>query len=74
MAAKVGRDQHLWFLPHKDILIYFLQFCQVIILYIVFIKIMDKTLLIMGRQMEERMSSEYTHQPHLTGASRLHSP
>jgi hypothetical protein len=32
MAAKVGRDQHLSFLPHEKIMKDFHQFCQVFIL------------------------------------------
>ena len=35
VAAKVGGEEPSFFLPHKDILIDFLQYCQVVILHII---------------------------------------
>jgi hypothetical protein len=42
MAAKVGREQPLFFLPHKEIMRDFFQFCQVVILHIIVMEPMDK--------------------------------
>ncbi len=44
MAVKVVREQPLLFLPHKEIMKDFSQFCQVVILYTVFLKSMDKVI------------------------------
>ena len=58
MAAKVGREQPFSLIPHKMIMRDFSQFCQAVILYIVFLKSMDKGIFMMSRQEKERMSSE----------------
>jgi len=40
----------------------YLRFCQVVILHTVFLKSMDKVILMMSRQKEERMSREFSEE------------
>jgi len=56
VAAKVGGEEPSFFLPHKEIMIDFYQFCQVFILNINAKNKWLKRFFMMTKQKEERMS------------------